>query len=172
MIQSVNGKTPVIAESAFISDAACIIGDVTIGEYSSIWPGAVIRGDIGRIAIGSNTAVEDNVVLHAGSLTIADQSLTIGDFVQIGHAAVINCNKIGSHVLVGMNATLLHDARIGNYCLIAAACLVSQGMEIPDRSFVAGIPGKIKGEISGDQLRWIEQAPKEYRKLVAKYQRG
>ncbi len=169
MIRSLNGKAPVIAESAFVSEAACIIGDVVIGEHSSIWPGAVIRGDIGRITIGNNTAVEDNVVIHAGSISSADQNLTIGDYVQIGHAAAINCRKIGSHVLVGMNATLLHDAEIGDYCIIAAGCMVSQAMQIPDRSFVVGLPAEIKGEVTAEQLRWVEQGPREYQKLVNIY---
>ncbi len=171
MIRSFNGKSPVIEESAFISEAAYVIGDVVIGEYSSVWPGAVIRGDIGKITIGKNTAVEDNVVLHAGSLNTSDQDLTIGDYVQIGHAAAINCKKIGNNVLVGMNSTLLHDAEIGNYCIIAAGCLVSQAMKIPDKSFVVGIPAKIKSEVTTDQLRWVKQAPKEYLKLMNIYKK-
>lgn len=172
MIRGLNGKSPVIAESAFISEAAYIIGDVVIGEYSSVWPGAVIRGDIGRITIGRNTAVEDNVVLHAGSLNTSEQDLTIGDYVQIGHAAAINCKQIGNNVLVGMNATLLHDAEIGDYCIIAAGCVVSEAMKIPDKSFVVGVPAKIKREVTKEQLRWVEQAPKEYLKLVNIYKKA
>jgi carbonic anhydrase/acetyltransferase-like protein (isoleucine patch superfamily) len=124
---------------------------------------------MGRITIGKNTAVEDNVVLHAGSLNTSNQGLAIGDSVQIGHAAAINCKRIGNSVLAGMNATLLHDAEIGNYCIIAAGSLVSQAMKIPDKSFVAGIPGKIKGEVTEEQLRWVEQAPRQYYKLMNMY---
>ncbi len=171
MIRSFNGKTPIIAKSAFISEAAYVIGDVRIGENCSVWPGAVIRGDIGTIIIGNNTAVEDNAVIHAGSPTQLDQNLIIGDSTHIGHGAAINCSRIGNHVLIGMNATLLHDAVIGDYCIIAAAALVKQGMQVPDKSFVVGVPAEIKGEATPEQLWWVEQAPKEYLNLMKIYKK-
>jgi carbonic anhydrase/acetyltransferase-like protein (isoleucine patch superfamily) len=169
MIRGFNGKKPVIASSAFICETASVIGDVTIGENCSVWPGAVIRGDFGRIVVGDNTAVEDNAVLHAGSPTQADQSLIIGNNSHIGHGAVINCSRIGNHVLVGMNATLLHDVVIGDYCIIAAGALAAQGMKIPEKSFVVGIPARIKGVVTKEQLWWVEQAPEEYIKLAKRY---
>ena len=169
MIRSLGDKIPRIAESAFVSEAAYVIGDVEIGENSSVWPGAVIRGDFGRIRIGKNTAVEDNSVLHAGTAHGSIHDLTIGDNVHIGHGAVINCTSIGNHVLVGMNATLLHDTEIGEYCIIAAGCLVRDGTKIPDRSFVAGVPGEIKAEATSDQLWWVRQAPKQYLEMVKHY---
>ncbi len=171
MIQSLNGKSPRIAKSAFVSESATIIGEVEIGENSSIWPGAVIRGDFGRITIGRSVAVEDNCVLHAGSPKVPGQGLIIGDNVHIGHGAVINGQRIGNHVLIGIHATVLHDAEIGDYCIIGASCLVSHGMKIPDRSFVIGVPAKIKGEVTEDQLFWVEQAPKEYAELVKMYRK-
>ncbi len=171
MIKSFRGKTPRIAESAFISEAAYIVGDVEIGENSSVWPGAVIRGDFGKITIGENTAVEDNSVIHSGSpstpSSIAD--VTIGNDVHIGHGAVVNGRRIGNNVLIGMNATILHDAEIGNFCIIGASCLVGEGMQIPDRSFVVGVPGKIKGEVSDQQLWWTQKAPKNYDELAKQY---
>ncbi len=169
MIRSFNGKTPRIAESAFISEAAYVIGDVEIGENSSVWPGAVIRGDSGCITIGRNTAVEDNCVIHSGSPP--DGNITIGDMVQIGHGAVINCSKIGSNVLIGMNATILHEVEIGKSCLIGAGCLVGEGLKIPDNSFVVGVPGKVKGEISSKQLWWVHEVPKHYVELAKQYKR-
>ena len=169
MTRSFSGKTPRIAESAFVSEAAYVIGDVEIGENSSVWPGAVLRGDFGKIVIGKNTAIEDNAVIHAGSPAGPVNDLTIGDNVHIGHGAVINCSRIGSNVLIGMNSTILHDAEIGDYCIIGAGCLISHAMQIPDRSFVAGVPGQIKGEATPEQLWWVEQAPKEYLELVKKY---
>ena len=169
MIRSFNGKTPKIASSAFVSEAAYVVGDVEIGENSSVWPGAVIRGDLGSITIGKNVAVEDACVIHSGSPATPVGDVTIGDNVHIGHGAVINCRRIGNNVLIGMNATLLHDAEIGNYCVIGAGCLVSQGMEIPDRSFVAGVPGKVKGEVSPQQLWWVEESSPIYVELAKKY---
>lgn len=171
MIRSFDGKTPRIAASAFVSEAAYVIGDVEIGEHSSVWPGAVIRGDFGRIRIGAGTAVEDNCVLHGGSPKDLHQELVIGDGVQIGHGAAVNGKRIGNHVLIGMNATVLHDAEIGNFCIIGAACLVSQGMRVPDNSFVAGVPGQISGEVTEAQRYWFEQAPKGYAALAERYRR-
>jgi len=171
MIRSFNGKTPRIAESAFVSEAAYVVGDVTIGEDSSIWPGAVIRGDFGSITIGCNSAVEDNCVIHSGSPSAPSGNVEIGDRVMIGHGAVLNCWKIGNNVLIGMHATVLHDAKIGDFCLIAAHTLVSRGMKIPDRSLVAGVPGRIKGEISKDQSWWVQHAYKEYAALAEQYKK-
>ena len=169
MIMSFDGKTPKIAESAFISEAAYVIGDVEIGENSAVWPGAVIRGDFGQIRIGKNTNVQDNSVIHSGSPSSLIRDLTIGDEVHIGHAAVINCRRIGNNVLIGMNSTVLHDVEIGNFCVIGAGCLVKQGMEIPDGSFVAGNPGRIKGQVPSRSLHWIQEAPQDYAQLAKRY---
>jgi len=162
MIRSFNGKTPKIAGSAFVSEAAYVIGDVEIGENSSVWPGTVIRGDRGTIRIGKNTNVQDNSVIHG--------SVIIGDNVHIGHGTVINCRRIENNVLLGMNSTILHDAEIGNFCVIAAGCLVSQGMKIPDNSFVTGVPAKIQGRVSPEHMeRWLQRAPENYARLAKRY---
>jgi carbonic anhydrase/acetyltransferase-like protein (isoleucine patch superfamily) len=169
MIRSFNGKTPKIAASAFVSEAAYVIGEVEIGEESNVWPGAVIRADFGKITIGKNTAVEDNCVVHSGTPSSATGDVEIGDRVIIGHGAVLNCRKIGDSVLVGMNATILHDAEIGSDCVIGAGCLVPQGMKIPGYSFVVGVPGKIKGRPSEQQLWWTREGYKEYAALLRRY---
>jgi carbonic anhydrase/acetyltransferase-like protein (isoleucine patch superfamily) len=171
MIRSLGDKKPKIADSAFVSEAAYVIGEVEIGENSSVWPGAVIRADFGSIKIGRNTAIEDNCVLHSGTPSHPDyqEEVVIGDNVHIGHGAVVNCRRIGDNVLIGMNATILHDVEIGNFCIIGAGCLVSQGMKVPDRSLVVGVPGKIKGQASDEQLWWVQQAPKIYVELTKKY---
>jgi len=169
MIRSFNGKTPRIAASAFISEAAYIVGDVEIGENSNVFPGAVIRGDFGKISIGGNTSVEDNCVIHSGTPSSPMGDVDIADMVIIGHSAVLNCRKIGSSVLIGMNATILHDAEIGDSCIIAAGCLIGQGMKVQDNSFVAGVPGKIKGKPSKEQLWWVREGPKGYADLARQY---
>ncbi len=160
MIRSLNGEKPQIAESAFVSEAAYIIGDVEIGEHTNIWPGTVIRGDTGRIIIGSNTSIQDNSVIHSGRAPNLD--VFIGDNVQIGHGAVIHAKEIGSRVLIGMNATILPGAVIGDNCIIGAGCVVGQDMEVPDYSFMVGVPGKIKGRATEEQLKWVDEASKEY----------
>ena len=119
MIRSFNGKTPRIAESAFVSEVAYVIGDVEIGENSGVWPGAVIRGDLGKIKIGKNTVIEDNCVIHSGSPSLPPiTNVTIGDNVIIGHGAVSNGRRIGNNVLISMKSTILHDAEIGDYSII------------------------------------------------------
>lgn len=171
MIRNLGNKTPKIAETAFVSEAAYVIGEVEIGEHSSVWPGAVIRADFGSIKIGDNTAVEDNCVIHSGTLSNPGyrEEVVIGNNVHIGHGAVLNCRKIGNKVLIGMNAMVLHDAEIGNTCIIAAGCLVRDGAKIPDGSFVVGVPGKVIGKATKEQLWWVEEAPEVYKKLTEQY---
>ncbi|MFC2004323.1 gamma carbonic anhydrase family protein [Chloroflexota bacterium] len=170
MIRGLDGKIPKIAESAFVSEVAYVVGDVEIGENSSVWPGAVIRGDCGKIKIGRNSVIEDNCVIHSGSPTYPPISdVTIGDNVIIGHGAVSNGRKIGNNVLIGMKSTILHDAEIGDYSIIAAGCIVKEKMKIPEKSFVVGVPAKIKGEVSTEQLWWIQNSPKIYCELAEQY---
>jgi carbonic anhydrase/acetyltransferase-like protein (isoleucine patch superfamily) len=171
MIRSLDGKTPQIAASAFVSEAAYVVGDVQIGDESNVWPGAVIRADFGSIRIGCHTAVEDNAVIHSGTPAAPIGDVTIGDRVIIGHGAVLNCRSIGNHVLIGMNATILHDAEIGDNCVIAAGCLVGQGMKIPDLSLVVGVPGRILGQPTEQQLWWANEGYKEYVALANRYKK-
>ena len=145
MIRSFDGKTPVIADSAFVSEAAYVIGDVEIGEGSGVFPGAVIRGDFASIRIGKNTMIEDNSVVHSGVPVV------IGDDVTIGHGVTVHCISIGNNNLIGNNATLLDNAEIGSFCIIGAGCVVSQGMKIPDNSFVVGVPAVIKRQVSPER---------------------
>jgi len=172
MIRSFNGKTPKIADSAFVSETAYVIGDVEIGENSSIWPGAVIRGDMGRIIIGKNVAIEDNCVIHSGTPTrpcISD--VIIGDNVIFGHGAISNGHIIGANVMVSMGATILHDSEIGEYSLIAAGCVVKEKMKIPPRSFVVGVPAEIRGQISEEQTWWSENSPDIYVEWAEMYKK-
>ena len=170
MIRSFNGKTPKVADSAFISEAAYVIGDVEIGENSSVWPGAVIRGDIGKIKIGKNSVVEDNCVIHSGSPNLPPTAeATIGDNVIIGHGAVSNGRRIGNNVVIGMNATILHDVEIGDNSIIAAGCVVKEKMKIPDNTFVTGLPGEIKRKIIAKQLWWSQNSPQIYDQLAKQY---
>jgi len=163
VIRSINNKTPKIDESAFVSEAAYIIGDVEIGKNSGVWPGAVIRADFSPIKIGCNTMVEDNCVLHTGV------PMDIGDYVIIGHGVVVHGEKIGNNNLIGNNATILENSQIGSFCIIGAGSLVSAGMKIPDKSFVVGVPGKIMGQISPEQLQWLQKGSQSYMELLRQY---
>lgn len=126
-----------------------------IGENSSVWPGAVIRGDFGRITIGRNSVIQDNCVVHT------DDYLDIGDNVLVTHGAVIHGRRIGNNVLLGINAVILEDAEIGDYCLIGASALVLQGERIPDKSLVIGIPGKVR-PMSPENLKRLENPTANY----------
>jgi len=166
LIRSLGDKKPKIAESALVSECAYIVGDVEIGENCTVWPGAVIRGDFGSIRIGKNSHIEDNVVLHG-----APSSLDIGDNVLIGHGAVVDARRIGNKVLIGMNATVLHEVETGDGCIIAAGAVVTQGMQIPSGSFVTGVPAKIVGKVSRKHLIWVVDGPSSYFQLAQEYKK-
>jgi carbonic anhydrase/acetyltransferase-like protein (isoleucine patch superfamily) len=137
-VRAVGDKVPVLAETAWVSEAAYVVGDVVLGEGSSVWPGAVVRGDFGSIRVGDYTTIEDNCVVHSGGQTI------IGDYNIIGHSIVVHCARIGSSCLIGNHSTLLDDAEIGDFCLIAAGTLLPARTKVPDRSFVSGAPATIE----------------------------
>jgi carbonic anhydrase/acetyltransferase-like protein (isoleucine patch superfamily) len=163
VIKSFNGKAPQIAESAFISEAAYIVGDVEIGDYSNVWPGAVIRADFARIKIGRFVDIEDNCTLHAGN------DMEIGSNVIVGHGAVVHSTKIGSNVLIGMNATTLHNSEIDDNCIIAAGSVVTDGMKIPSNSFVVGVPARVKGQVTEKQRGWTDGHYAFYPPLAKQY---
>jgi len=163
MIREFNGKSPKIASSAFVSEAAYIVGDVEIGENSSIWPGVVIRADFGKIIVGNNTSIEDNCVVHSGADVI------IGNNTIVGHGAIIHCHRVGSNVLVGNNATLLDDAEIGDFCIIGAGSVVAPKTKIADKSVVTGVPARLKGQTSEEQLAQLKIGSDIYAKLARQY---
>ena len=136
MIRPLDGKSPRIHPSAFVSEAAYIIGDVVIGEGTSIWPGAVIRADYGDIIIGKNCSIQDNAVLHT------DDHLELGNNVLMTHGAVVHGGKVGNNVLIGVNAVLLEDTDVGDYVFIGAGAIVRG--EVPKNSLVIGVPGQIR----------------------------
>jgi carbonic anhydrase/acetyltransferase-like protein (isoleucine patch superfamily) len=151
MIRTFDGKIPRIDPTAFIAETAYIIGDVEIGAGSSVWPGAVIRGDFAPIRIGRGTHIEDNSVVHTG------MPLDIGDGVTAGHGVVIHCRRIGDRCLIGNNATILDGAEIGDGSIVAAGAVVTGRSQIPPGSFVAGVPAEVRGSAS-DIRRGRERA--------------
>lgn len=166
MIKPFDGKTPRIAESAYICQTACIIGEVEIGEHSGVWPGAVIRADFAPIKIGKGTIIEDHAVLHCG------EPMEIGDNVIIGHGVVVHGKRIGNNTLIGSHATVLDGSEIGDFCVIAAGCVVSPRMKIPDGSFVVGVPGKIQGEVKAGVRKRLETGNRFYLDLFEKYRQA
>ena len=165
MIREFSGKNPKIASSAFVSETAYIAGDVEIGENSNIWPGAVIRGDIAKITIGKNTSIEDNCVVHSAT------GIIIGDNTIVGHGAVLHCKKIGDNVLIGNNATVLDNAEIGDYCIIAAGSVVAPETNFPAESLAMGVPAKVKSKLSQKQKDYITIGSAFNVKLAQKYKK-
>jgi carbonic anhydrase/acetyltransferase-like protein (isoleucine patch superfamily) len=163
MIITYRGKTPKIHPSAFVAPTAVLIGDVEVGEESSIWFGAVLRGDNGPIRVGARTSVQDNAVLHVTTLTQIDDDVTIG------HAAVMEDCHVKRHALIGSNCVLLNGCVVGEGSLIAAGSVVGERVEIPDGVLAAGVPAKVKKPIEGAAAKWVEIASEEYVHLSRSY---
>jgi carbonic anhydrase/acetyltransferase-like protein (isoleucine patch superfamily) len=167
LILPFNGKSPKIHPSAFVAPTAVLIGDVTVGEDSSIWFGAVLRGDDpdNGIVVGPRTSVQDNCVVHVG----AWGPTVIGRDVTVGHGAKFESCVIGDRTVVGMNAVILQNAVIGEECLLAANTVILEGKQIPARSLVAGVPGVVKKTLDGSAARWIEGGGAHYVELSRRY---
>ncbi len=152
----------------YLARTAIVTGDVTIGERSSLWFGAVVRGDVAPITLGARVNVQDNAVVHCDS-GFANQ---IEDDVVIGHGAIVHGQFVGRESLIGMHATVLGRTRIGRECLIAAGALVPPGMQAPDGSLIAGIPGKIVRQVTDKDLEYMRFLAGHYVDLAEKHLRG
>lgn len=161
------GKVPRIHPTAFVAPTAVLIGDVEVGEDSSIWFGAVLRGDHPEhgIRVGRRTSVQDNVVVHVS----AEGPTVIGDDVTVGHGATFESCEIGTGALIGMNAVLLHRAVIGQQSLVAALSVVPVGMHVPPRTLVAGAPATVRKPIEGPAASWIGDGGRHYVELARQY---
>jgi carbonic anhydrase/acetyltransferase-like protein (isoleucine patch superfamily) len=162
---AVGDEQPQVAEGAFVAPNASIVGAVELGSESSVWFGAVLRGDFGRIVIGEGSCVQDNAVIHA-----ADGLPTIvGADVTIGHAAMLEGCVVEDGAVISMGAIVLQRARIGSGALVAAGSVVREGQEIPAGVVAAGVPAVVKKQVDGSSRRWIESAAAEYRELRRRY---
>ena len=167
MIIELDGKTPRIADDAFIAPTAVLIGDVTVGAGASIWFGAVLRGDNDAIVIGAGSNVQDNCVIHCAH----ELPTIVGENVTVGHMAMLEGCEIGDGSLIGMGAIVLQRAKVGVNALIAAGAVVAEGMAIPDGVLAAGVPAKVKKELDGSSQRWVETAAREYQAKRLRYMR-
>ena len=147
MIRSFRGIKPRIAASAYVDPGAHVIGDVEIGERSSIWPTVVLRGDIEPIRVGADTNIQDGTIVH----TDKGFPAIIGDRVSVGHAAVLHGCIVEEDALIGMGALVLTGAKIGRGAVVAAAALVPEGMEVPPDTLVMGAPAKPRRPVSAEE---------------------
>lgn len=162
-----NGRSPRVHASAFVAPTAVLIGDVEVGAESSIWFGAVLRGDDPEhgIRIGERTSIQDNCVLHVS----ARGPTIVGDDATIGHGAIFESCEIGRGALVGMNAVILQGAVIGDEALVAAGSVVPAGLQVPPRMLVAGVPATLRKELAGESARWVQESAHHYVELGRSY---
>jgi len=150
-------RTPRLGRGVYIAKTAVVLGDVTLGAHSSVWYGAVVRGDINRIVVGHHSNIQDNAVLH-----LADElPCILGNWVTVGHGAIVHACTVGDEVLVGMGAVILDGAVVGKQSVIGAQALVKQGMKIPPGSLVLGAPAKVVRKLTKKERaglkRWAEK---------------
>ena len=151
-------KPPTLGRDVFIATGAAVIGDVTLGDHSSVWYNAVLRGDIQRIQIGQGTNIQDNSVIHLAD----DLPCILGDYVTVGHSAVIHACTVGNECLIGMGATILDGAEVGDRCIIGAQSLVPPGKRIPRGSVVMGVPGKVVKQLTAEEQAGLKQWAEKY----------
>ncbi len=159
MLRPFKGIWPKLGERVYVDPSAQVIGDVELGDHASVWMNAVIRGDVHSIRIGPHTNIQDNCVIHV----FKEQYATVlADHITVGHSVTLHGCRLGSYCLIGMGATILNEAEIGDECLIAAQTLVPEGMKIPPRSLVMGVPAKLRRPLNGDELRMLRTSAQSY----------
>ncbi len=159
MIQPYGDAYPKLDRTVFIAQSAVVIGDVTIGEYSSIWFQTVVRGDVNFIRIGNATNIQDGCVLH---VTKDSHPLLIGDKVTVGHRVVLHGCTVANSVLIGIGAIVLDGAVVEEESIVGAGSLVPPGFKVPSGTLVMGIPAKMKRELSPEEVRNIDKSAKNY----------
>jgi carbonic anhydrase/acetyltransferase-like protein (isoleucine patch superfamily) len=167
MLRPYRGRLPQVAASAFVDDSAQVIGDVVIGEESSVWMQVVIRGDVNYIRIGDRTNVQDGTVVHVQHDT---HPTIIGNDVTVGHGAIVHGCTIEDRVLIGMGAIVLNGGRVGSDSIVAAGSLVTEGQQIPARSLVMGSPAKVKRPLTDAEVATIQEYANNYVRYRRDYQ--
>jgi gamma-carbonic anhydrase len=166
LVMAMDGQTPRIGRAVFVAPNATVIGDVELGDEASVWFGAVLRGDCGRIRIGARTNVQDLACVH---MTTDLSHAIIGADVTIGHGAILHGCKVGDRCLIGMGSIVLDNAEIGEGSLVAAGAVVTPGTIVPPRSLVVGNPGRVKREVSEREGRMGVDGAAHYLEAARRY---
>lgn len=158
---------PQVDDGAWVHPSASLIGQVSLARDVSVWPGAVLRGDVDRVEVGEGTNIQDLAVLHPNR----GKPVLVGRGVTVGHSAIVHGSVIGDHCLVGMGAVVM-DCEVGEYCLVAAGAVITPGSRIPARSMVMGAPGKVRRELTADECAALVKSEKDYVQLAGYYKAG
>ncbi len=151
-------RQPALGQGVYLARGATVLGDVTIGDFSSVWYNAVLRGDINRIVVGHHTNIQDLAVLHLA----AEYPCLVGNHVTIGHSAIVHACMVGDETLIGMGAVILDGAEIGSHCLIGAKSLVTQGTKIPDGTLAVGAPAKVLRDLTAEERQALRTSADSY----------
>ena len=162
------GRSPRVADDAYVAPTAVLIGDVTVGPGASVWFGAILRGDFGRIEVGPGSNVQDNAVLHTSEV----HPTVVGADVTIGHLSTLEGCRIEDGALIGMGSVLLQGAVVGAGSMVAAGSVVGEGFEIPAGMLAAGTPARIVKPLDGSSRHWVETAAADYAALRLRYLTG
>ena len=169
MLYRLNEKIPEIDPSAYIAPSAEVIGDVKIGEHSSVWFHCVLRGDGFPISVGKYTNIQDNTVVHISTNEI---ETVICDYVTIGHSAVVHAAYLDDYSFIGISATLLDNVRVNQYGFVAAGALLPPGFEVPEKTLVAGVPAKVIRPLKDSEIKMIEDSALDYSKNAELFKNG
>src|SRR5229473_7430916 len=167
-LYKLGSKKPKIHPTAIIAPNASVIGDVVVGSRTSVWPGAVLRGDYGRIRVGANCSLQDNVVVHCSSQNPA----LIGNGVTVAHSAIVHACRIGDECLVGAGAIIFDGAKVGTHSIIGVGSVVLEGRTIPPRSVAVGVPAQVARRTTTADVKTIKESYKAYVEMSRRYVRS
>ena len=166
MIRKIEGLVPQIASTAYVDESAQVIGDVVLGEHVSVWPGTVLRGDMNYIRVGDYTNIQDLTLVH---VELGFGPTVLEDHITVGHRVILHGCHVEPRCLIAMGSIVLSGARIGTGSIVAAGAVVPEGMVVPPRSLVMGVPGKIRREVTDEEMRRIDQGWEAYFQWKERY---
>lgn len=176
MISGFEGKNPQIHESAFIHPEATVIGDVEIGAHSSVWPGAVIRGDFGKVKIGEKTCIQDNAVIHPADVYSKDElkivPVEIGDYVVVGHQSTVHGAKIRDQSIIGASSTVFNESMINKNSLVGMGAVVLKNTKVPPKTIVVGIPARPLRKMDEEEIDQIREQAENYADLAQRHKQN
>lgn len=164
-IYQIGDRAPRIPQSAYVAPEATVIGDVTLGERASVWPGVVIRGDSESIRIGDDSNIQDGTVLHSDP----GSPLTLGNGVSVGHQAMLHGCTVGDGSLIGIQVVILNKAVIGRQCIVGAGAVIAEGKTFPDRSLLVGAPARLVRQLTDEDVARLQFIAEEYARRQASY---